>query len=153
MTTTRRIEATTNRYGALYFCLGFALKQQHHHGEHHSNDNDKANQSDNERVWGAAIEYELSSNGIVFENRRAIHFVTGIAYKLGDEESTAIRSTTTMMKCVCLRLHCLSRIQPCKAMPGALAEGQELPSFPPCSAVLVLELGHRSVIAMAIVAH
>jgi len=92
MTTTRRIEATTNRYGALYFCLGFALKQQHHHGEHHSNDNDKANQSDNERVWGAAIEYELSSNGIVFENRPAIHFVTGIADKLGDEKQTAIVS-------------------------------------------------------------
>lgn len=79
-----------------YFCLGFALKkqQQQRHTQHnqHVHDNDEANQSDNEQVWGAANEYKLTINDIVFENCPAIHFVTGIAEKLGDEEHTAIIS-------------------------------------------------------------
>ncbi|KAL7441961.1 hypothetical protein ACHAXH_006086 [Discostella pseudostelligera] len=77
-----------------YFCLGFALKQQHQHHrrKHHSSVNDEANQSDNEQVWGAANEYKLTINGVVFENCPSIHFVTGIADKLGDEEQTAIVS-------------------------------------------------------------
>jgi len=77
-----------------FFCLGFALKQQHQqlHGKHYSSDNDEVNQSGNEQVWGAANEYKLTINGIVFENCPAIHFVTGIADKLGDEKQTAIVS-------------------------------------------------------------
>ena len=79
-----------------YFCLGFALKkqQQQHHTQQkpYVHDNDEANESDNEQVWGAANEYKLTINDIIFENCPAIHFVTGIAEKLGDEEHTAIIS-------------------------------------------------------------
>ncbi len=74
-----------------YFCLGFALNRQQHQKQK-SRSNDEVNQSDNEQVWGAANEYKLTINGIVFENCPAIHFVTGIADKLGDEEHTAIIS-------------------------------------------------------------
>ncbi len=77
-----------------YFCLGFALKhqQQHYQQKQNSRNNDEVDQSDNEQVWGAANEYKLTINGIVFDNCPAVHFVTGIAEKLGAEENTAIIS-------------------------------------------------------------
>ena len=89
-----------------FFCLGFALGKRsddsldgtsrrgvagRSHAVRHLRD-EEANESDNEQVWGAANDYRLKINGEVFDNCPAIHFVTGIADKLGDEEETAIVS-------------------------------------------------------------
>jgi hypothetical protein len=89
-----------------FFCLGFALLKRsddaldgtsqmvvagRSHAVRHLRD-DEANESDNEQVWGAANDYKLKINGEVFDNCPAIHFVTGIADKMGDEEETAIVS-------------------------------------------------------------
>jgi hypothetical protein len=83
-----------------FFCLGFALLKRsddaldgtsqmvvagRSHAVRHLRD-DEANESDNEQVWGAANDYKLKINGEVFDNCPAIHFVTGIADKMGDEE-------------------------------------------------------------------
>ncbi|KAL7540121.1 hypothetical protein ACHAWF_011313 [Thalassiosira exigua] len=61
-----------------FFCLGFAQSSGN------------ATQSDNEQVWGAAHDQNLSFLGVRFNCPR-IHFVTGIAEKVGDE-GTAIVS-------------------------------------------------------------
>ena len=58
------------------FCLGFALS-------------DEARQSDNEQVFGAANDAKLEISGEVFNCPR-IHFITGIAEKMGDDMKVII---------------------------------------------------------------
>ncbi|KAL7541302.1 hypothetical protein ACHAXR_010795 [Thalassiosira sp. AJA248-18] len=66
-----------------FFCLGFApLNGQ-------SGADDEALQSDNEQVWGAANEYKLKIRDEEFDCPR-IHFVTGVAEKMGDNETVIV---------------------------------------------------------------
>jgi hypothetical protein len=88
-----------------FFCLGFALgkrfrdapintshaSDERSHAVWHFSDDD-AIESENEQVWGAANDYRLKIGGMVFDNCPRIHFVSGIADKMGDEEETAIIS-------------------------------------------------------------
>lgn len=61
-----------------FFCLGFAPL-----------DDEEAMQSDNEQIWGAANDYRLKIHNEEFDCPR-IHFVTGIAEKVGDEETVIV---------------------------------------------------------------
>lgn len=64
-----------------FFCLGFALNGNSGRNE--------ALQSDNEQIWGAVNEYKLFMNQKEFNCPR-IHFVTGIAEKVGDDETVIV---------------------------------------------------------------
>ncbi|KAL3826907.1 hypothetical protein ACHAXA_005987 [Cyclostephanos tholiformis] len=88
-----------------FFCLGFAPAKRSDDAPtsmSRSSDersravphpwNYESNASDNEQVWGAANNYKLKINGTVYDNCPAIHFVTGLADKMGDEEETVIIS-------------------------------------------------------------
>ena len=46
-------------------------------------------QSDNEQIWGAAKEYKLTIQEEEYDCPR-IHFVTGIAEKMGDDETVIV---------------------------------------------------------------
>jgi hypothetical protein len=70
-----------------FFCLGFELGLQSN-GEYQ----EKSEDITNEQVIGAANDYRLKINGEVFDKCPSIHFVTGIADKLDEEEETAIIS-------------------------------------------------------------
>ena len=77
-----------------FFCLGFALtpgniKSKVKDTSISTHLDDEANQSDNEQVYGSANDSKLRINGMTFECPR-IHFITGIAEKLGDEEKVII---------------------------------------------------------------
>jgi len=66
-----------------FFCLGFAPTRGG------VDEDEEASQSDNEQVWGAANEYELKIMGTKFDCPR-IHFVSGIAEKVGDEDTVIV---------------------------------------------------------------
>jgi len=70
-----------------FFCLGFELGLQSN-GDYQ----EKSEDMTNEQVIGAANDYRLKINGEVFDKCPSIHFVTGIADKLDEEEETAIIS-------------------------------------------------------------
>ena len=77
-----------------FFCLGFALtpgniKSKVRDTSISTHLDDEANQSDNEQVYGSANDSKLRINGMTFECPR-IHFITGIAEKLGEEEKVII---------------------------------------------------------------
>ncbi|KAL9187239.1 hypothetical protein ACHAXT_001342 [Thalassiosira profunda] len=61
-----------------FFCLGFA-----------GDSSEEARQSDNEQVHGAANDYKLKIREEEFECPR-IHFVTGIAEKMGDPNTVIV---------------------------------------------------------------
>lgn len=69
-----------------FFCLGF----MHRHIDDEA-DEIKDVLIHNEQVWGSANDYRLKIHGEVFDCP-SIHFVTGIADKLGEEEETVIVS-------------------------------------------------------------
>ena len=60
-----------------FFCLGFATGNE-------------KNESENEQMHGAADEQKLKLVGQEFDQCPRIHFVTGIAEKLGDDETVII---------------------------------------------------------------
>ena len=64
-----------------FFCLGYGLRG--------NSTNDEAMQSDNEQIWGAANKYKLIMHGEEF-NCPKIHFVSGIAEKMGDDETVIV---------------------------------------------------------------
>jgi len=76
-----------------FFCLGFAPTSLHDHGSGNSPSlqmgGDEALESDNEQIWGATREYKLKIKNEEFNCPR-IHFVTGIAEKMGDEEMVIV---------------------------------------------------------------
>ena len=84
-----------------FFCLGYAPHQGASIVNQSSSslssssmlwgnkNDDEAMQSDNEQIWGAANDHKLKLQGKQFDCPR-IHFVTGIAEKLGDEETVII---------------------------------------------------------------
>ena len=76
------------------FCLGFALspegiKSKVSDEMIFSHLDEEARQSDNEQVHGAANDHKLKINGKTFDCPR-IHFITGIADKMGDNEKVII---------------------------------------------------------------
>ena len=76
------------------FCLGFALspegiKSKVSDEMIFSHLDEEARQSDNEQVHGAANDHKLKINGKTFDCPR-IHFITGIAEKMGDNEKVII---------------------------------------------------------------
>lgn len=76
-----------------FFCLGFELGMQSNGDYRHLDGRmDKSEDITNEQVEGAANDYRLKINGEVFDKCPSIHFVTGIADKLNEEEETAIIS-------------------------------------------------------------
>ena len=52
-------------------------------------DDAEALQSDNEQIWGAANDYKLTIHDTEFDCPR-IHFVTGVAEKMGDNSTVII---------------------------------------------------------------
>ena len=70
-----------------FFCLGFELGLQSNSGYQ-----EKSEDMTNKQVIGAANDYRLKIIGEVFDKCPSIHFVTGIADKLDEEEETAIIS-------------------------------------------------------------
>jgi hypothetical protein len=66
-----------------FFCLGFEI-----HGDQASTST-MIDHIQNEQVWGAANNYKLQIHDQVFDCPR-IHFVTGIAEKVGDHETVIV---------------------------------------------------------------
>ena len=73
-----------------FFCLGFAGPHGTPGFTANSHlDDAEALQSDNEQIWGAANDYKLTIHDTEFDCPR-IHFVTGVAEKMGDSSTVII---------------------------------------------------------------